>query len=159
LLCDAEATGQAIGATLGVGFILFIWFIGFVVLFLVWFMTRPKENVMVYGPEGQAVTLSEKDARKRVERGGWSYTPPGAPEEAMLARRSSDDNDGGVMRHSVNAVADRWQRRFTGPWTTRAFGPVRSRHRYRPRIEFVRFWVATQRARHGIRPILRRIIR
>jgi hypothetical protein len=63
------------------------------------------------------------------------------------------------MRHPVNAVADRWQRRFTGPWTTRNFGPVRSRHRYRPRIEFVRVWVGTQHIWHGIRPILRGIIR
>lgn len=67
--------GSAIGAGLGVSVLIFIWFIGFIVLGLIWLMSRPKENVVVYGPEGQQVTVSEKEAKKRVGK-GWTYQPP-----------------------------------------------------------------------------------
>jgi hypothetical protein len=66
--------GTAIGGGLAVTFILVIWFVGFVVIGLVWLMSRPKENVVVYGPQGQHVTVSEKEAKRRVEKQGWSYT-------------------------------------------------------------------------------------
>lgn len=72
---DAEETGRAIGAGLGVTAILMVWFLGFIVLGLVWLMSRPKDNVVVYGPNGQQVTVSEKEAKKRVEKQGWSYRP------------------------------------------------------------------------------------
>lgn len=67
--------GTAIGAGIGVTFIIFIWFIGFIVLGLVWLMSRPKDNVIVYGPDGQQVTVSEKEAKKRVSK-GWTYQAP-----------------------------------------------------------------------------------
>jgi hypothetical protein len=67
--------GTAIGAGIGVTFIIVIWFIGFIVLGLVWLMSRPKDNVIVYGPDGQQVTVSEKEAKKRVSK-GWTYQPP-----------------------------------------------------------------------------------
>lgn len=67
--------GTAIGAGIGVTFIIIIWFIGFIVLGLVWLMSRPKDNVIVYGPEGQQMTVSEKEAKKRVAK-GWTYQPP-----------------------------------------------------------------------------------
>lgn len=71
--------GTAIGAGIGVTALILLWFLGFVVLGLVWLMSRPKENVVVYGPEGQQVTVSEKEAKKRVSK-GWSYQPPhGSP--------------------------------------------------------------------------------
>ena len=63
----------------GVTFIIVIWFIGFIVLGLIWLMSRPKDNVLIYGPDGQQVTVSEKEAQRRVKRGGWTYQPPTQP--------------------------------------------------------------------------------
>ena len=71
--------GTAIGAGIGVTFLIVIWFIGFIVLGLIWLMSRPKENVVVFGPEGQQVTVSEKEAKRRVSK-GWSYQPPARVE-------------------------------------------------------------------------------
>jgi hypothetical protein len=65
----------AIGGGIGVTFLFMLWFIGFIVLAIIWFMTRPKHNVTVYGPLGQQVTVSESEARKRVEKQGWTYQP------------------------------------------------------------------------------------
>lgn len=76
---DAEAAGRAIGAGLGVTFIIIVWFLGFIVLGLIWLMSRPKDNVVIYGPAGQHVTVSEKEAQRRVKRGGWTYQPPSQP--------------------------------------------------------------------------------
>jgi hypothetical protein len=63
----------------------------------------------------------------------------------------------------VDEVADRWLRRYTGPWRSdvHSFGPLafEHRYRYRPRIEFVRFWIATQHAWHATRADLRRLLR
>jgi hypothetical protein len=59
-------------ATLGVTFLIVLWLLVLAPLALVWFGTRPKENVTVYGPDGQQVMVSEKEARKRVEQ-GWTY--------------------------------------------------------------------------------------
>lgn len=70
---EYEEAGRAIGTGIGVTLLFLLWFIGFVALFLVWFMTRPKDNVLIYGPQGQQVTVPEKEARKRVERQGWTY--------------------------------------------------------------------------------------
>lgn len=72
----AEEAGAAIGTGIGVTFIFGIWFLGFIVLAIIWFMTRPRHNVVVYGPQGQQVTVSEKEARRRVERQGWTYQKP-----------------------------------------------------------------------------------
>lgn len=74
---EAEEAGRAIGAGIGVTFILILWFLGFIVLGLIWLMSRPKDNVVVYGPKGQEVRVSEKEARKRVEKQGWTYQRPG----------------------------------------------------------------------------------
>lgn len=70
--------GTAIGGGLGVTFLIIIWFIGFLVLGLIWLMSRPKDNVVIYGPQGQQVTVSEKEAKRRVEKQGWTYQPPAA---------------------------------------------------------------------------------
>jgi hypothetical protein len=47
------------------------------VLGLVWLMSRPKESVVVIrGPGGQQVTVSEKEAKRRIAKEvGWSYQP------------------------------------------------------------------------------------
>jgi len=71
----AGTTAYAAGVTIGVTFIIFVWFLVLIPLALIWFATRPKENVVVYGPAGQQVTVSEKEARRRVEREGWTYRP------------------------------------------------------------------------------------
>jgi hypothetical protein len=73
--CDAA---RAIGGGIGITIIVIIWFVGFIVLGLVWLMSRPS-SVQVYGPAGQQVTVSEKEAKRRVEKQGWSYTPRQEP--------------------------------------------------------------------------------
>lgn len=40
----------AIGGGIGVTFLVIVWFLGFIVLGLIWLMSRPKDNVMIYGP-------------------------------------------------------------------------------------------------------------
>ena len=62
----------------GVGLTLLalLWFVVFVPMGIVWFVSRPRENVVVFGPAGQQVMLSEDEARKRVEQQGWSYQRP-----------------------------------------------------------------------------------
>lgn len=72
---EACQAGTAIGGGIGVTILIFIWFIGFIVLGLIWLMSRPKDNVVVYGPDGQQVNVSEKEAKKRIEK-GWTYQPP-----------------------------------------------------------------------------------
>jgi hypothetical protein len=71
-VCQA---GTAIGGGIGLTFIFMLWFIGFIVLAIVWFMSRPKNMVIVYGPAGQQVSVSEAEAKRRVAK-GWTYTPP-----------------------------------------------------------------------------------
>lgn len=68
--------GTAVGGGIGVSIIFFLWFVGFIVLALIWFMSRPKHAVLIYGPQGQQLSTSEDEARRRVEKQGWSYTPP-----------------------------------------------------------------------------------
>jgi hypothetical protein len=74
--------GTAIGAGLGITVIIIVWFLGFIVLGLIWLMSRPKDNVIVYGPDGQQVNVSEKEAKRRVEKQGWTYQPPSAQPPA-----------------------------------------------------------------------------
>jgi hypothetical protein len=81
-ICQA---GTAIGGGIGLTFIFLLWFVGFVVLAIVWFMTRPKNNVLVYGPQGQQVMVSESEAKKRTEKQGWTYTPPAPPSSGTPA--------------------------------------------------------------------------
>lgn len=79
------STAYAAGVGIAITFIFFIWFVGFIILALIWFMSRPKANVTVYGPSGQQVLVSENEARRRVEREGWTYqagqtpAPPTSP--------------------------------------------------------------------------------
>jgi len=78
--CQADAWVRGgIGLTL----LLFLWFVVVVPLAVGWLVSRPKENVSVFGPAGQQVMLSEREAKKRVEQQGWSYQKPN-PGEASL---------------------------------------------------------------------------
>ena len=78
---EACQAGTAIGGGIGVTFLIILWFIGFIVLGLIWLMSRPKDNVLLYGPDGQQVTVSEKEAQRRIKRGGWTYQPPSQPKD------------------------------------------------------------------------------
>lgn len=62
---DAENAGRAIGTGIGVTLILMVWFIGFIVLAIVWFMSRPRyvEYRGQYMKESDARKLSQKEAR------------------------------------------------------------------------------------------------
>ena len=76
--CQADAW---IRGGIGLTLLLLLWFVGFVPLVIVWFVSRPRENVAVFGPAGQQVMLSEEEAKKRVEQPGWTYQRlgPGQP--------------------------------------------------------------------------------
>jgi hypothetical protein len=74
--------GAWVRGGIGLALLLFLWFVGFVPLAIVWFVSRPKENVAVFGPGGQLVLLSEDEARKRVAQQGWTYQRPGPGETA-----------------------------------------------------------------------------
>lgn len=54
---DATTAGQ-VGGAIGTGIILFFWFIGFIVLSIVWFMSRPKYI------EFRGNLMKESEARK-----------------------------------------------------------------------------------------------
>ena len=80
---DAEAVGVAIGTGIGVTMLFMLWFIGFIILALIWFMSRPKNNVAVFGPQGQQVMVSESEAKKRVEKQGWTYEKAAPPNSGL----------------------------------------------------------------------------
>lgn len=60
----------------GLVVVLPLWLVGMVPLSIAWALTRPKANVTVYGPNGETVALSEKEAARRVRTGAWSYRQP-----------------------------------------------------------------------------------
>lgn len=62
---------------IGVTLLVLLWFAGFVPLAIVWAMTRPKDNVIVFGPAGQQVIVSEQEAERRVALQGWTYQRTG----------------------------------------------------------------------------------
>jgi len=51
-----------------------VWLVGSALLVLVWLMSRSRYTTLVYGPQGQQRTVTAKDARRRVDVRGWSYT-------------------------------------------------------------------------------------
>ncbi len=56
--------------------LLVIWFIGFIILALIWLVSVPKRDTAIYGPQGQWMWVTENDAKRRVEKEGWTYQPP-----------------------------------------------------------------------------------
>jgi hypothetical protein len=55
--------------------LLFWWFFGLLILAVVWLISRPKENTVIHGPHGQWMVVNEKEAKRRVEKEGWTYQP------------------------------------------------------------------------------------
>lgn len=51
------------------------WLVGSTLLVLVWLMSRSRFNTEIFGPHGQQRIVTAKNAKGRVERRGWSYTP------------------------------------------------------------------------------------
>lgn len=43
--CDAYRAGQTIGQGVGITLFFGIWFIGFIILSIIWFMTRPARRI------------------------------------------------------------------------------------------------------------------
>ena len=71
----ATCQGNAwIRGGIGLMLLFFLWLVVFLPMGVVWLVSRPKENVVVFGPHGQQVVVSEEEARKRVGQQGWSYT-------------------------------------------------------------------------------------
>ena len=64
---------------LGTAMLIVLAFIGWIVLGLLWLATRPMPQVVLYGPQGDQITVSEKEARRRVKLGGWTPQPPDPP--------------------------------------------------------------------------------
>ena len=47
---------------------------------MVWFLSRPTIKVLVFGPQGQQVSVSEREGKRRVDRkDGWTYEPVPRP--------------------------------------------------------------------------------
>lgn len=69
---------------IGLTLLFLLWLVLFLPMAMVWLMSRPRENIVVFGPTGQAMAVSETEARKRVEQQGWSYQGP-APGGAVTS--------------------------------------------------------------------------
>jgi hypothetical protein len=54
-----------------------LWFIGLLVVVALRLMSRPKQNVRIYGPNGREWLVSAMTAERRV-RNGWTYQPQAA---------------------------------------------------------------------------------
>ncbi len=52
-LCEAGNAGSAVGGTIGVGLILFLWFLVFVPMLIVWFVRRPSRVCPACGTEAK----------------------------------------------------------------------------------------------------------
>jgi hypothetical protein len=81
-LSDCQAAAWVRGGV-GLTLLLLLWFVVFLPLAIVWFVSRPKENVSVFGPAGQQVIVSEDEAKKRVEQHGWMYQKPIPPNSGL----------------------------------------------------------------------------
>jgi hypothetical protein len=53
---------------------LVMWFAGLAVVVVLWLASRPRQNVHIFGPNGQEWIVSAVTAERRV-RNGWSYQP------------------------------------------------------------------------------------
>jgi hypothetical protein len=71
--CQSDAWARG---GVGLALLVLLWFVVLLPFAVVWFVSRPKENVIVFGPDGQQVILSEGEARKRVDEQGWTYQKP-----------------------------------------------------------------------------------
>ena len=64
------------GIAANIGFIgqIVTWLVCAALLVLVWLMSRSRFNTLIYGPQGQQRFVTAKNAQRRVEHRGWSYT-------------------------------------------------------------------------------------
>lgn len=99
----AQSQAYAAGATIGVTLIFMLWLLVLLPLALVWFATKPKQNVTVYGPAGQQVLVSETEARKRVTQPGWGYQPGGGSARPL----AEGDFDWASAAAEKKAASDR----------------------------------------------------
>jgi hypothetical protein len=51
-----------------------LWFIGLAAVIVLWLASRPRQNVHIFGPNGQEWIVTAVTAERRV-RSGWSYQP------------------------------------------------------------------------------------
>ena len=81
----AGLTGSELGACqsaawirggIGLTLLFILWLVGLLPLAVLWLVSRPKENVVVFGPGGRQSTVSEREAEKRVDEQGWTYEKP-----------------------------------------------------------------------------------
>jgi hypothetical protein len=77
--CEAASD---VGTGIGITLILFLWFLGFIVLALVWLMTRPKHRTCPHC--GNDV----KKGRTTCKNCGYDFTIGGKPEPAEAAAAS-----------------------------------------------------------------------
>lgn len=63
------ATGMAVWG------LLVTWFVGSVILALGWLVSQPERDTAIYGPQRRRMMVTQKEAKRRVEREGWSYFP------------------------------------------------------------------------------------
>lgn len=75
-LRDACQLGTEIGTGIGVAVVVLIGFMGFVVLSLIWFMTRPKGAPYVMAVEGDHSAPVDRPAPTQPKPAGW-YRDPG----------------------------------------------------------------------------------
>jgi hypothetical protein len=104
--CENEEFQDACeaGTGLGVGVILFLGFMGFVVLALVWFMTRPREARVVNAgpPAGQFVssTVNRPPPSGASPPAGWYPDPTGKFDQRWFDGRWTDH----VAKHGDNST-------------------------------------------------------
>jgi len=51
-----------------------LWSVALATLAVLWIVNRPRQNIRIYGPNGQEWMVSAATAERRV-RSGWSYEP------------------------------------------------------------------------------------
>jgi hypothetical protein len=87
-----ETDSHLFSAVIGTISLFSLWFVGFIILVIYWFMSRPKHYRAVYGPKGQHVVVPEQEAKEWVEMEGWTYQPPQpyAGQQPSVAHMRSD---------------------------------------------------------------------
>ncbi len=80
------ATGVAVWT------LLVIWFIGSIILALIWLASQPERDTAIYGPQGQRMIVTEEEARRWVDGDGWSYYPrPPYPAQHHQGQHAPQD--------------------------------------------------------------------
>jgi hypothetical protein len=76
---DTGNTAEAVGAGIGTGIVIFFWFLGFVILSIVWFMSRPRyveyDGQMMSEKDALRLSKAKAKAIKDAGAGGGKPTP------------------------------------------------------------------------------------